>query len=78
MQSTLTSKGQITIPLAIRRKLHLQAGDVLNFDEKTPFLKATRQVDGKKMRSVIGRMKGKLRGKTSRQWLDELRGPSEW
>jgi len=77
MQSTLTSKGQITIPSALRRKLHLKVGDVLDFDEHAPFLKATKQVNEKRMRSVLGRGKRKLQGKTSQQWLEYLRGPVE-
>lgn len=78
MRSTLTSKGQITIPSALRRKLHLESGDVLDFDEHVPFLKATKQVDEKRMRSVLGRGKRKLQGKTSQQWLEDLRGPADW
>jgi AbrB family looped-hinge helix DNA binding protein len=78
MQSTLTSKGQITIPVALRRKLRLKTGDVLNFDEKAPFLKASKKFNVERMRSVIGRGKHKLRGKTSKELIDELRGPSEW
>jgi AbrB family looped-hinge helix DNA binding protein len=77
MQSTLTSKGQITIPVVLRRKLHLKAGDVLDFDENASFLKATKQVDEKRMRSVLGRGKRKLQGKTSQEWLEYLRGPVE-
>jgi AbrB family looped-hinge helix DNA binding protein len=77
MQSTLTSKGQITIPVALRRKLHLESGDVLDFDENAPYLKAIKQVDEKRMRSVLGRGRRKLQGKTSQQWLDVLRGPVE-
>ncbi|MEI6872959.1 MAG: AbrB/MazE/SpoVT family DNA-binding domain-containing protein [Verrucomicrobiota bacterium] len=45
MIATLTSKGQITIPLAIRRRLHLQTGDQLEFDEKAPILVARRVVN---------------------------------
>jgi len=77
MQSTLTSKGQITIPVALRRKLHLKAGDVLDFDENAPYLKAVKQVDEKRMLSVLGRGKRKLQDKTVNEWLDELRGPVE-
>ena len=77
MQSTLTSKGQITIPVALRRRLRLNAGDVLNFDEKAPFLKATKEVDYKRMRSTLGRGKKHLRGKSVSEWLDYLRGPVE-
>jgi AbrB family looped-hinge helix DNA binding protein len=31
MQSTITSKGQVTVPKAVRDKLNLQAGDKLEF-----------------------------------------------
>ncbi|MFI5311429.1 MAG: AbrB/MazE/SpoVT family DNA-binding domain-containing protein [Gemmatimonadales bacterium] len=31
-ESTLTSKGQITIPKAVRERLHLEAGDTVYFD----------------------------------------------
>jgi antitoxin PrlF len=77
MQSTLTSKGQITIPVALRRKLRLKAGDVLDFDESAPFLKATKKVDVERMRSVLGRGKKALRGKTTGEWMEWLRGPVE-
>ena len=33
MKATLTSKGQITIPVKIRKKLGLEPGQVLEFDE---------------------------------------------
>lgn len=44
MQATLSSKGQITIPAEIRAKFHLKTGDVLEFDETAPFLKATKTI----------------------------------
>jgi len=31
-ESTLTSKGQITIPKAVRERLHLETGDTVYFD----------------------------------------------
>ena len=31
-ESTVTSKGQITIPKAVRERLHLEAGDTVSFD----------------------------------------------
>ncbi|MCF6286967.1 MAG: AbrB/MazE/SpoVT family DNA-binding domain-containing protein [Candidatus Hydrogenedentes bacterium] len=34
MESTLTSKGQITLPKALRTQLHLQAGDKVFFEQQ--------------------------------------------
>jgi len=77
MKATVTTKGQITIPLTIRRKLKLQAGTVLEFDEHTNYLKADKFVDLKRMRAVIGVGKKQLSGKSTAQWMEELRGPVE-
>ncbi len=76
MKATLTSKGQITIPASIRRKLRLEPGQVLDFDEDTPYLKAIPVFDEDEMNSVLGCARGVL-GRDSKQWLDETRGPIE-
>jgi AbrB family looped-hinge helix DNA binding protein len=45
MKATITSKGQITIPVAIREKLGLKPGDQIDFDENTTILTGRRVVD---------------------------------
>jgi AbrB family looped-hinge helix DNA binding protein len=76
MKATLTSKGQITIPSAVRRRLGLKVGQVLEFDEEAPYLLAVPAFDESRMRSVVGRALGRL-GMTSGEWLEETRGPVE-
>ena len=39
--SSLTSKGQITIPSDLRKKLHLQPGDKVTFEEKNGVITIT-------------------------------------
>lgn len=75
MTATITSKGQITIPLPIRKHLRLKPGDVLDFDEKAPFLKARRVIDEEKARSVLGCAQERMKGKTVEEWLAWVRGP---
>ena len=45
MKATLTSKGQITIPIAIREKLGLKPGDQIEFDETATILVGRRVVN---------------------------------
>ena len=53
MTATITSKGQITIPLSIRQHLGLKSGDKLEFDETAPILTARRAVDRKQWRTSL-------------------------
>jgi AbrB family looped-hinge helix DNA binding protein len=75
MKATLTSKGQITIPSAIRRRLGLKPGQVLDFDENLPYLMAVPVFDEQAMRALVGCARGNLK-KTTDEWLDETRGPA--
>jgi AbrB family looped-hinge helix DNA binding protein len=74
MKATLTSKGQITIPAPIRKKLGLNPGQAIDFDENAPFLKGVPAFDEEEMLSVVGCAHGKLE-RSSRAWLEETRGP---
>ena len=75
MKATVTSKGQITIPLALRRKLALHKGSVLEFDADADYLKARKCVDAERMRSVVGIAREELAGKSAADWMETLRGP---
>lgn len=75
MNATLTSKGQITIPLKVRERLHLKPGDVLDFDENAPFLKAVRKIAPEAWEKFGKGWRDPWPGKSAEEAMDELRGP---
>ena len=77
MQATLTSKGQITIPVHVRNRLHLKPGDILEFDETAPFLKATKTIPTQAWEEFGKGWKDPWPDMTMDQVMDDLRGPVE-
>ncbi len=78
MKATITSKGQITIPAKVRERLQLKTGQVLEFDMEAPYLKAYRiEKDAAAARKVLGSMKDRLKGRSTGEWMEWLRGPVE-
>lgn len=77
MRATLTSIGQMTLPVAIRRRLGLKQGDVLEFDQRAPFIKAWKPFERAAMRRAIGRGKNRAGKRPAADWIEDLRGPVE-
>ncbi len=77
MQATLTSKGQITIPVHVRNRLHLMPGDILEFDETAPFLKANKIIPPQAWEEFGKGWKDPWPDMTMEQMMDDLRGPVE-
>lgn len=87
MTVTLTSKGQIAIPPSLRERIHLKAGDNLEFDETAPVLTARRVVHRSDWEKTLSQgqasAESALRGhpwknQSSATILDDLRdGPAE-
>jgi AbrB family looped-hinge helix DNA binding protein len=79
MKATITSKGQITIPKAIRERLNLHPGDVLDFDEEAPILTARKGIPPEAFEYARSLMEKDhpYNEMSVMEILDDLRGPVE-
>ena len=74
MKTTISEKGQITIPKAVRDRLGLRAGQVLEVKEERGRIVLTKRVAEDSFASVVGILKP---GKSTDEMIEELRGPAE-
>jgi AbrB family looped-hinge helix DNA binding protein len=74
MTTTISSKGQITLPARLRKRLGLHPGMKLEFDEAADFLAARPAFDAGEMQSVLGCASSLGKGRHSQQILREQRG----
>lgn len=77
MKATLTSKGQITIPVRIRERLHLKPGDVLEFEENAPFIQARKTIPPEAWANLNELWQDPHPDLTVDETLEDLRGPVE-
>ncbi len=71
MKSTVSEKGQVTIPKRLRERLGIRAGETLEFEEDDGRLVATKASERDPVSEVYGILQ--LEGGTD-AFLDDLRG----
>ncbi len=74
MKTSVSEKGQVTIPKALRDSLGIRAGQVLHVREDRGRLIVTKQPEGDIVESVVGVLG---RAASADALLSELRGESD-
>jgi len=69
----VTSKGQVTIPKAVRQRLGVRAGEDIGFEEKEGFFVVRKVVAKSPFDKWVGRLKH-LKGRRSDDLVQEARG----
>ena len=80
VRGKLTSKGQITIPLEVRKRLGLRVGDEVDFifEKDRTVLRPARSKENP-FAKWVGAGRGAFKGDTdSIRWQREMRGYDEW
>lgn len=73
MKSTMSSKGQLTVPIELREKLGLEAGTVIQFELRDGAIFMRKGTQG---HHPVDELFGHLHlGKPVDELLDEMRGP---
>ena len=72
-QAKITAKGQVTIPLTVRRRLGIGPGDEIEFQETNGGFLMTKRVPTSPFEKYIGYLK-KTRGQKPNKILETLRG----
>ena len=72
-QAKITAKGQVTIPLTVRRRLGVGPGDEIEFQETNGGFLMTKRVPASPFEKYVGYLK-KKRGQNLEKLLEALRG----
>ena len=70
----ITSKGQVTVPRAVREDLGLHPGDDLDFVKENGGYKVRKKTDPQTFQRYQGILK---LGKTTDEIIEEMRGPAD-
>lgn len=73
VQAKITAKGQVTIPLAVRRRLGVGPGDEIEFQETDGGFLMTKRVPTSPFEKYVGYLK-KKRGQNPDKIVEALRG----
>ncbi len=73
MQSKITSKGQITLPVALRERMGLRPGDVVEFVEENGRIVLRKHFDESPFAPWVGYLKH-LQGQDVDELIEEMRG----
>jgi AbrB family looped-hinge helix DNA binding protein len=78
VKARVTSKGQVTIPKALRDRFGIQPGGTVDFIETPDGIRLKKVVNATQGTAVLGCLKEELSGASVEEWMDSLRGPVEF
>jgi AbrB family looped-hinge helix DNA binding protein len=77
IKALVTTKGQVTIPKPLREQFGIRPSAEVDFVATGDGIRLRKVVDRSRRRAVLGCLKDELAGRSTTEWLDELRGPVE-